>query len=39
MPTVKIDINTGLEYSPTDGIDSGVKLHNLALVQENDVVG
>ena len=31
MPTVKIDINTGLEYSPTDGIDSGVKLHNFTV--------
>jgi len=31
MPTVKIDINTGIEYSPTDGIDSAVKLHNFTV--------
>lgn len=31
MPTIKIDINTGIEYSPTDGIDSGVKLHNFTV--------
>jgi len=31
MPTVKLDINTGLEYSPTDQIDSSVKLHNFLV--------
>ena len=31
MPTVKLDINTGLEYSPTDEIDSSVKLHNFTV--------
>ena len=31
MPTVKLDINTGLEYSPTDQIDSSVKLHNFIV--------
>ena len=31
MPTVKLDINTGLEYSPTDEIDSSVKLHNFLV--------
>jgi hypothetical protein len=31
MPTIKIDINTGIEYSPTDGIDSAVKLHNFTV--------
>jgi hypothetical protein len=31
MPTVKIDINTGIEYSPTDGLDSAVKLHNFTV--------
>lgn len=31
MPTVKLDINTGIEYSPTDGIDSAVKLHNFTV--------
>ena len=31
MPTIKIDINTGIEFSPTDGIDSAVKLHNFCV--------
>lgn len=31
MPTIKIDINTGIEYSPTDGLDSAVKLHNFTV--------
>jgi len=31
MPTIKIEINTGIEYSPTDGIDSAVKLHNFSV--------
>lgn len=31
MPTIKIDINTGIEYSATDGIDSAVKLHNFTV--------
>lgn len=31
MPTVKININTGVEYSPTDGLDSSVKLHNFTV--------
>lgn len=31
MPTIKLDINTGIEYSPTDGIDSAVKLHNFTV--------
>ena len=31
MPTVKININTGVEYSPTDGQDSSVKLHNFTV--------
>ena len=31
MPTIKLDINTGIEYSPTDGIDAGVKLHNFTV--------
>ena len=31
MPTVKIDINSGIESYPTDGIDSSVKLHNFTV--------
>lgn len=31
MPSVKLDINTGIEFSPTDGIDSAVKLHNFIV--------
>lgn len=31
MPTVKMEIDTGLEYSPTDGIDASVKLHNFTV--------
>ena len=31
MPTLKLDINTGIEYAPTDGIDAGVKLHNFTV--------
>jgi hypothetical protein len=31
MPTVKINITTGIEYSPTDEVDSGVKLHNFTV--------
>lgn len=31
MPTIKLDINTGIEYSPTDGLDSAVKLHNYTV--------
>ena len=31
MPTVKMDINTGIEYSPTSGLDSSVKLHNFIV--------
>ena len=31
MPTVKINITTGIEYSPTDEVDAGVKLHNFTV--------
>lgn len=31
MPTVEIKINTGIEYSPTDEVDSAVKLHNFTV--------
>lgn len=31
MPTIKIDTSTGIEYSPTDGLDSSVKLHNFIV--------
>ena len=31
MPTVKIDINSGIESYPTDGVDSSVKLHNFTV--------
>ena len=32
MPTVKLDINTGLDhYSPSDSVDSLVKLHNFIV--------
>lgn len=31
MPTIELDIKTGIEYSPTDGIDSAVKLHNFTV--------
>lgn len=31
MPTIKIEIDTGIEYSPTDGLDSAVKLHNFTV--------
>ena len=31
MPTIKLDINTGIEYAPTDGVDSAVKLHNFSV--------
>ena len=37
MPTVKIDINTGIEYSPTDGIDSAVKLHNFTVGRDGSL--
>ena len=31
MPTVNIDIKTGIEFSPTERVDSNVKLHNFIV--------
>ena len=37
MPTVKINITTGIEYSPTDEVDSGVKLHNFTVGTDGSI--
>ena len=31
MPTIKLEISTGIEFSPTEGIGSAVKLHNFTV--------
>lgn len=37
MPTLKINISTGIEYSPTDGVDSSVKLHNFTVGRDGSL--
>ena len=37
MPTVSLNITTGLEYSPTDLVDSSVKLHNFIVGQDGSL--
>ena len=37
MPTVNLNITTGIEYSPTDLVDSSVKLHNFIVGQDGSL--
>jgi len=37
MPTVSLNITTGIEYSPTDLVDSSVKLHNFIVGQDGSL--
>lgn len=37
MPTVRMNVSTGIEYSPIDGVDSSVKLHNFTVGRDGSL--